>query len=180
MQQFVKVLTFTTELALMRDIEIKPMLKGVCRAKFNQWLQDESVLDALNNAVRSDQAKYKNLVGNMLGNFNFRLALSQAYPIIQSRVETTSMVRIVGLPEQNHEVEKFLQELGTVDNFTYHGSPENILFYSETFGYPLLMLKNIGDLRNALTHNIERGDNNKHHRYTDIVTDYLRPWWCLK
>ena len=175
MQQFVKVLTFYDRIGTDADIEIKPMLKGVCRAKFNQWLQDESVLDALNNAVRSDQAKYKNLVGNMLGNFNFRLALSQAYPIIQSRVETTSMVRIVGLPEQNHEVEKFLQELGTVDNFTYHGSPENILFYSETFGYPLFMLKNIGDLRNALTHNIERGDNNKHHRYTDIVTDYLRP-----
>ena len=106
MQQFVKVLTFYDRIGTDADIEIKPMLKGVCRAKFNQWLQDESVLDALNNAVRSDQAKYKNLVGNMLGNFNFRLALSQAYPIIQSRVETTSMVRIVGW-EQNHEVENF-------------------------------------------------------------------------
>ena len=175
MQQFVKVLTFYDRISTDADIELKPALKGVCRAKFNQWLQDESVLDALSNAERLDPPKYRQLVGNMLANFNFRLALSQAYPIIQDRVETTSMVRIVGLPEQNNQVEQFLQTLGNVANFTYHGSPESILFYSETFGYPLFMLKNIAELRNALTHNIERGDNNKHHRYTDILTDYLRP-----
>lgn len=174
-QQFVKILSFYGQISNRVHTEIKTGMKDVCRGRFDEFMQEQSVMDALNDEVRTNAAPCSQSVRSMLDNFNFRLALSQNYTNIKHKIETTSMVRIVGLPEPNPTVETFLSGLGNVKNFQYHNSRESILFYSETFGYPLFMLKNIDNLRHALVLNVESSANNKYHRYTDIVTDYLRP-----
>jgi hypothetical protein len=176
MQQFVKVLIFYKKIQMDNTLpEIKSTLKQTCRGKFNEFMQDKSVLEELTKEVTMNSGFYRDSIRNMLSNFNFRLALSQAYTQIRNKIETNAMVRIVGLPAQNQVVEDFLSTLGDVNNIVYHGSPEGILFYSETFGFPLFMLKNIEHLKSEFKKSIQSGDNNKFYRYTDIVTDYLRP-----
>ncbi|MCB5252846.1 MAG: tubulin-like doman-containing protein [Candidatus Cloacimonadaceae bacterium] len=175
MEQFVKIITFYNYIASKTKLEIRPALRQACRKEFNNFMEDKSAMDQLVESIRTDEATYRQSVGGMLDNFNFRLALSLAYTKIKQRIENTSMVRIVGLPEPNEYVESFLSGLGKVKNFQYHGSKESILFYAETFGFPLFMLKNIEHLKTEFVRNCEAGANNKYHRYTDIVTDYLKP-----
>ena len=175
MEQFVKILIFYQQMGSKVNLELKPALRKACRSEFDRFMEDRSVLDQLVESIRTDETYYRQAIGNMLDNFNFRLALSLAYTQIKNRIETTSMVRIVGLPEPNPSVEQFLSGLGKVQNIQYHGSNEGILFYSETFGFPLFMLRNIENLRSEFAKNCQASGNNKYHRYTDIVTDYLKP-----
>lgn len=178
MLTFVRTLAFYNSYCVASHLpELKNVLLGSCREKFDQFMQEDSVLNRLNQLIRSKPDETKDKIKKMLSNFNFRLALSQNYPSIDNRVSITAENnRLPGLPKADEKIEKLLGSLGTIGQVKYHGSDESILFYSETFGYPLFALKNIERLEcdlKALTDS--EGINARRHRYTDIVTDYLRP-----
>lgn len=176
MQKFVRTLVFYKKITGSSIPNLKEAMKEISRSKFDSFNRSVSVTDQLHAALQNDPAGVKNKVKKMLDNFTIRLALSQSYPNIRARVErTTDNNRLVGLPAPHSEIEDLLKTSGQVSNVNYHGSQESILFYSETFGYPLFMLKNISNLKYALDLNMKESGNNIYHRYSDIVTDYLRP-----
>ncbi len=178
LQEFVRVLVFYEEFCLRDGLpEIKHLLKETCRERFDGFMDDDSVLNRLNQLIRSDEKKYLSLIQSMLSNLSFRLGLTQDYPNIEGRVNSTAENnRITGLPEHDERIERHLSSLGRIGQFKYHRSDESILFYSETFGYPLFALKCIESLEYDFNANLKQeGMNTRYHRYTDIVTDYLRP-----
>lgn len=177
-QKFVRTLALYSRYCISGNLpELKRILIRNCQERFNQFMQDDSVLNRLNQLLRSRPAETQNSIRNMLSNFNFRLALSERYPSIDNRVsQTAENNRLPGLPRADAHIETLLGNLGTIGQVKYHGSDESILFYSETFGYPLFALKDIQKLEHEYRSLVERdGISSKQQRYTDIVTDYLRP-----
>ncbi len=176
MQKFVRTLIFYRKISGNTVPNIKDSMKEISRNKFESFIRSVSVTDQLYTSLQDNPVAVKAKVKQVLENFTIRLALSQSYPNIRARVETTiNNNRLVGLPAPHADVQGLLQSCGQVPNINFHGSQESILFYSETFGYPLFMLKSIDDLKRALDLNMKESSNNRYHRYSDIVTDYLRP-----
>ena len=175
MQIFVCIMSLYDIISNGIERDIKIDMRDISHSEFNNFMEENNVTNQLLSKLRRDENHCRHSIRQMLENFYVRIALSQTFTNIKTRIEGSSMVRIIGLPEKNDKIENLLRELGNIENIQYHGSKESILFYSETFGYPLFMLKNIGQLKEKFNQNLQQGANNKIYRYTDIVTDYLKP-----